>query len=63
MGGTVIETESEKIIKRSKAQVIVQMCQADGFDDEAILERIQNIVGVSLAKAKAYLDQYGKQLV
>ena len=37
MGGTVIETESDKI----KIQLIVELGQEDGLDDAAILKRMQ----------------------
>ena len=63
MGGTVIETESEKIIRNTKAQMIIEMVQEVGLDDEAILKSLQEKVGLSLEKATAYLEQYGKSLV
>ncbi|MDE6052608.1 MAG: hypothetical protein K2G55_02335 [Lachnospiraceae bacterium] len=63
MGGTVIELESERVIKRSKAQMIIEMGQEFGLDDTAILTRLQEKIGVSLERAKAYLAEYGKQLV
>ena len=63
MGGTVIETESEKIIRNTKAQMIIEMGQEVGLDDEAILKSLQEKVGLSLEKATAYLEQYGKSLV
>lgn len=62
MGGTVIETESEKIIRNTKAQTIIEMGQEVGLDDEAILKNLQEKVGLSLEKATAYLEQYGKTL-
>ena len=62
MGGTVIETESEKIIRNTKAQTIIEMGQEFGLDDAAILERLQGKLGLSLEKATAYLEQYGKAL-
>lgn len=63
MGGTVIELESERVIKKSKAQMIIEMGQEFGLDDIAILTRLQEKLGVSLEIAKAYLAEYGKQLV
>lgn len=63
MGGTVIELESERVIKKSKAQMIIEMGQEFGLDDIAILTRLQEKLGVSLERAKAYLAEYGKQLV
>ena len=60
MGGTVIETESDKI----KIRLIIELGQEDGLDDEAILKRLQEkIIGLPLNRAEAYLKQYGKQLV
>ena len=95
MGGTVIETESEKLIRRGreagraegreagraegreagraegreagraegKAEEIIEMGQEFGLDDAAILQRLQERVGLSLETAVAYLEQYGKQLM
>ena len=40
MGGTIIETESERVIKQSKAQMIVELGQEDGIDDDIIQERL-----------------------
>ena len=60
MGGTVIETESDKI----KIQMIVELGQEDGWSNEAILKKLQEkIIGLPLNRAEAYLEQYGKQLV
>ena len=65
MGGTVIETESEKLIRRGreagKAEEIIEMGQEFGLDDAAILKRLQERVGLSLETAVAYLEKYGKQ--
>ncbi|MCI8968270.1 MAG: hypothetical protein HFH75_11925 [Lachnospiraceae bacterium] len=63
MGGTIIETESEKWIKRGKAQIIIEMGQEEGLEDSVILARLPEKIGVSLEGAKAYLAEYGKQLV
>jgi len=63
MGGTVIELESERVIKQSKAQVIIEMGQEFGLNDSAILTRLQEKIGVSLERAETYLKMYGKQLV
>lgn len=66
MGGTVIETESEKLIRRGvsqgKIQMIIEMGQEDGLDNTTILKRLQDKVGLSLDKATAYLRQYGKNV-
>ena len=71
MGGTVIETESEKLIRKGraegkaegKAEEIIEMGQEFGLDDTAILKRLQEKIGLSLETASAYLERYGKQLV
>lgn len=66
MGGTVIETQSEKLIRQGmyqgKAQMIIEMGREYGLDDAAILKRMQEKIGFSLEQATAYLKQYGKQL-
>ena len=67
MGGTVIETESERLLRvgasQGAARMIVELGQEDGLDDEIIIKRMQEKIGVSLEQAMAYLKQYGKQLV
>ncbi len=63
MGGTILETESERLIKQGNAQAIIEMGQEFGLDDSAILKRLQEKIGVPLERAKAYLEEYGKQLV
>lgn len=60
MGGTIIETESDKI----KIRTIIEMGQEVGLDDSEILKKLQEkIIGLPLKRAEAYLKQYGKQLV
>ena len=65
MGGTVIETESEKLIRRGraegKAEEIIEMGQEFGLDDAAILRRLQDRIGLSLETSATYLKQYGKR--
>lgn len=67
MGGTVIETESERLIRQGisqgKAQLLIELGQEEGLDDAALLKRIQERIGVSLEQASAYLKRYGKQPV
>ena len=60
MGGTVIETESDKI----KIQLIIEMGQEFGLEDSAIINKMQEkIIGLPLKRAEAYLEEYRKQLV
>lgn len=63
MGGTVIETESERLMRVGAARVIVEMGQEYGLDDAAIIKRLQEKAAMSLDQAMFYLKQYGKQLV
>ena len=63
MGGTIIETESEKLVRQGRAQMIIELGQEDGLEDAVIIERLQKKVGLSLEKAKLYLDQFRKQFV
>lgn len=60
MGGVIIETESERLMKQGKVQMIVEMGQEIGLGDSEILQKLQEKIGLSLEDAKAYLDQYGK---
>ena len=65
MGGTIIETESERLIRLGMCQgmtkMIIEIGREHGLDDAAILKRIQEEVGWSLEDAKAYLKQYGNE--
>lgn len=73
MGGTVIETESEKLIQRGvkqgirqgmqqgKVQTIIELGKEDGLEDTAILARLQNKAGVTLEQAMSYLRKYEEQ--
>ena len=63
MGGTVIETESERLRKEGRAEEIIEMGQEFGLDDADILKRLQEKIGLTIEAAVAYLEQYGKQPV
>lgn len=65
MGGTVIETESEKLIRRGisqgRIQMIIELGREDGFDETVILRRIQEKTGLSLEEATVCLREYEGQ--
>lgn len=65
MGGTIIETESEKLIRRGvnqgRVQMIIELGQEEGLDDVTILNRIQEKIGLSMEEAVSCLKKYGKQ--
>jgi hypothetical protein len=67
MGGTIIETESEKLMRKGAvegaAKEIIEMGQEFGLDDTEILERLQKKLNLSTEAAANYLMQYGKVLV
>ncbi len=63
MGGSIIETQTELWMKQGKVQMLIEMGQEVGLDDLEILQKLQEKIGLSLEDAKAYLEQYGKQLV
>ncbi len=71
MGGAVIETESEKLIREGRAQgraegraeEIIEMGWEFGLDDAAILKKLQERIGFSLETAVACLERHRKQLV
>ncbi len=67
MGGTVIETESEKLIRHGKTQgmvkMIIEMGQEYGLDDAAILRKLRDKTGLSAEQAAVCLEQYRKQPV
>lgn len=57
MGGTVIETEFDKI----KIWTIIELGQEVGLEDSEILKKLkEKIIGLPLTRAKAYLEQYRK---
>lgn len=68
MGGTVIETESEKLIRKGReagrsegrTEEIIEMGREFGLDDAAIMKRLQERTGLSIEMASAYLERYGK---
>lgn len=59
----MIETESERLKKEGKAQMIVEIGQGEGMEDATILKKLQDKIGLSLEQATDYLEQYGKQIV
>ena len=67
MGGTIIETESEKWVRQGirqgmqqgQAKMIVEL----GQDDDTILRKLREKIGLSLEEAKDCLAKYGRQLV
>ena len=63
MGGTIIETESERLMRMGAAKMVIVLGQEDGLDDAIIIKRMQEKIGLSLEQAMAYLKQYGKQVV
>ena len=70
MGGTVIETESERLIRKGKMEgkiegkieTIIEMGQEDGLSEEIILKKLQDKVGLAPEKAVFYIKQFGKNL-
>lgn len=63
----IMEPEIDKIknqIKNeTKIRMIIELGQEDGLSDDVIIERLQKKTGVPYEKAKAYLEQYGRQLL
>lgn len=60
MGGSVIETESERLMCMGAAKMVVELGQENGLDDEEILRQMQEKIGLPLTRARAYLEQYRK---
>lgn len=63
MGGTVIETESEKLMRQGAAKMFIEMGQENGLDNTMIIEKLQDKIGLSPEQAAEYLERYGKTLV
>ena len=67
MGGTIIETESEKWMRQGmqqgmqqgQAKMLIEIGHEDGLDDTTILQRIQEKIGMSLEEAIACMKKYG----
>lgn len=59
----MIETESEKLIRKGKTEEIIEMGREFGLDDVAILKRMQERIGLSLEQATIYLERYGKSFL
>ena len=76
MGGTVIETASEKLIDwgrsqgislgisqgmlQGQAKMIIELNQEEGIDDAVILKQMKEKLSLSEKEAAAFLKQYGK---
>ena len=72
MGGTVIETASEKLIDlgrsqgislgmlQGQAKMIIELNQEAGIDDAVILKHMREKLSLSEKEAAAFLKQYGK---
>ena len=72
MGGTVIETASEKLIDlgrsqgislgmlQGQAKMIIELNQEAGIDDAVILKQMREKLSLSEKEASAFLKQYGK---
>lgn len=63
MGGTVIETESEKIKRNTTVQTVIKMGKTMGMDDKQIILKLQEVAEVSEEKAVSYLQMYGHSVV
>ncbi|MDE7187042.1 MAG: hypothetical protein K2O13_05995 [Lachnospiraceae bacterium] len=71
MGGTIIETESEKWMRQGiqqgmqqgQAKMIIELGQEDGLDEPAILKRMQEKIGFSMEEALDCMKRYGKKLI
>ena len=68
MGGTVIETESEKLIRQGihqgihegEAKMLIHMGREYGLDDAALLKKMKEKIGLPFEQAVLYLERYGK---
>ena len=75
MGGSIIETESEKLIRKGidqginqgirqgQAKMLIEIGQESGLDNTIIIKQMQEKIGLSLEEAKNYIRQYGKPFV
>lgn len=60
MGGTVLETKSEELIRQGmyqgEAKMLIEMGREYGLDDATILKRMQDKIGLSLEQETVYLN-------
>lgn len=75
MGGSIIETESERLIRKGvdqginqgirqgQAKMLIEIGQESGLDNTIIIKQMQEKIGLSLEEATNYIRQYGKQFV
>lgn len=61
MGGTVIETESEKLIRQGQVEMLIELGQEFGLNDITILEKMQGKIGLSPEEAEACMKAYRKK--
>lgn len=72
MGGTIIETESEKWIRQGmnqgiqqgillgQAKMIIELAQEDGLEEAAVLKKLQTKIGLSKEEAEDCMRKYGR---
>lgn len=76
MGGRVIETESERLMRQGmqqgmrqgvrqgmrqgQAKMIIEIGQEEGMDVTTIMRRLQEKIGLSFEEAESYLAEYGR---
>ena len=62
MGGTIIETASEKLINllQGQAKMMIELNQEAGIADEVILKQMKEKLSLSEKEATEFLKQYGK---
>ena len=48
---------------QGQAKMIVESGREDGLDDETILKRMQDKLGMARKEEELYLEQYGRQTV
>ena len=59
----LMKDEIEQDVARGEARGIVDTCCDFGLSDDAILERLQKKLNISLQTAQEYLQTFGKQTI
>ena len=59
----LMKDEIEQDVARGEARGIIDTCYDLGLKEDAILERLQKKLNISLKTAQEYLKTFGKQMI
>jgi hypothetical protein len=53
----------DEVREDGRAEMLIEISRESGLDDDAILQKLQEKINLSLEAAKSYLEMYGKTMV